>query len=106
MKKFFSFRGTTSQEDYWKVVIFLVIASFVVMLVERPFYYNRMTTGNNLLDASLTLLWIPVVWVWVALSRRRLRDISRSFLWLFCLPVPFLNLLAIVVFGSIPSKKA
>ena len=104
-KKHFSFFGTTSQEDYWKVIIFLVIAAFVVMLMERPFYYHRLTTGNPLLDASLTLLWIPVVGLWVATSRRRLRDAAQSFWWLLCLPVPFLNLLAIVVLGCLPSKK-
>ena len=105
MKTHFSFHGKTSQETYWKTIIFLVVAAFVVMLMERPFTYHRLTTGNSTLDASLILLWIPVLWLWIATSRRRLRDAAQSFWWLLCLPVPFLNLVAIITLGCLPAKK-
>ncbi len=105
MKTHFSFHGKTSQETYWKTIIFLVVAAFVVMLMERPFTYHRLTTGNSTLDASLILLWIPVLWLWIATSRRRLRDAAQSFWWLLCLPVPFLNLVAIITLGCLPAKN-
>ena len=105
VKRHFSFFGKTSQEDYWKILIFLVLASFVVMLIERPFYYLRLTTGSPALDLAFTLLWIPVVWMGVATSRRRLRDTAQSPWWLLCLPVPFLNLIAIIALGCLASKN-
>lgn len=78
----FSFEGRLNRKPYWLtniavgVVVILLVILAVVMFGERAF------AAFGLTMALLVILYIPLIWVSLALGAKRLHDRDKSAWWL------------------------
>src|SRR5207244_3320781 len=78
----FSFQGRLNRKPYWMtalatvVIIVLLIMFALIMFGEHDFW-----AGGSLL-AVLVILYIPLIWISLALGAKRLHDRDKSAWWL------------------------
>lgn len=109
IREFFSrytdFRGRTPRSGYWWVVLFLVLASFVMWALDMVFFQG--IYPQDLLDQGfgpVSLLFIAATLIPnLALGFRRLHDTNRSAWWLLIGLVPFAGAVVLLVFYLLPS---
>jgi len=97
MQQYFNFSGTAKRQEYWAVLIISIVLLIIgLVLVE----------GGSAL-ASLAALGILVasIWVMLATTIRRLRDAGLNTWWILLVFVPYVALVAQIVFGVIGSKE-
>ena len=96
MQQYFSFNGTAKRQEYWAVLIITIITTIVgLALVE----------GGSAVAALVALvLLVGTLWVLLATTVRRLRDAGLNVWWILLIFVPYVSLVAHIVFGVIGSK--
>jgi uncharacterized membrane protein YhaH (DUF805 family) len=78
----FSFRGRLSRKSYWMTIIatmaiiVLLLLLALSMLREHRFEFAAFTV------VILLILYIPLVWIGLAISAKRLHDRDKSAWWL------------------------
>jgi uncharacterized membrane protein YhaH (DUF805 family) len=78
----FSFRGRLNRKSYWMTIIatmaiiVLVLLLALSMLREHRFEFAAFTV------VILLILYIPLVWIGLAISAKRLHDRDKSAWWL------------------------
>jgi uncharacterized membrane protein YhaH (DUF805 family) len=78
----FSFQGRLNRKPYWMtilataVIIVLLIVFALIMFGEHDFW-----AGGSLL-ALLVVLYIPLIWINLAIGAKRLHDRDKSAWWL------------------------
>ena len=78
----FSFRGRLNRKRYWMTVIvtmaviILLLLLALVMMREQRFEFAALTV------VILLLLYIPLIWIGLAIGAKRLHDRDRSAWWL------------------------
>jgi uncharacterized membrane protein YhaH (DUF805 family) len=78
----FSFQGRLNRKPYWMtilataVIVILLIVFALVMFGEHDFW-----AGGALL-AVLVILYIPLIWISLAIGAKRLHDRDKSAWWL------------------------
>ncbi len=78
----FSFRGRLNRKRYWMTVIvtmaviILLLLLALVMMREQRFEFAALTV------VILLLLYIPLIWVGLAIGAKRLHDRDKSAWWL------------------------
>jgi uncharacterized membrane protein YhaH (DUF805 family) len=78
----FSFQGRLNRKPYWMtilataVIVLLLIVFALVMFGEHDFW-----AGGALL-AVLVILYIPLIWISLAIGAKRLHDRDKSAWWL------------------------
>lgn len=95
MQQYFNFNGTAKRQEYWAVLIISIVLLVVGMvLVEGGAVAALIALG--VLVASL--------WLLVATTVRRLRDAGLNAWWVILIFVPYISLIAHIVFGVVGSK--
>lgn len=96
MQQYFSFNGTAKRQEYWAVLIISILLLVVgLALVE----------GGSAVAALVALvLLVGALWVLFATTVRRLRDAGLNVWWILLIFVPYVSLVAHIVFGVIGSK--
>lgn len=95
----FVYRGRASRSAYWWFVLFEAIA-FVVL--ELLFVIPAATHSNPvivLFGIIVSIAWIYIALVGLALTIRRLHDIDRSGWWVLIGLVPFVGGIVLLVFS-------
>ena len=83
---YFDFRGRSSRSEYWWFLLFFMVVSFVVPLLD--------STQSGLISILAVLgLYIPVL----AVQVRRLHDINRSGWWILISFVPIVGAILLLV---------
>ena len=78
----FSFRGRLNRKRYWMTVIvtmaviILLLLLALVMMREQRFEFAALTV------VILLLLYIPLIWIGLAIGAKRLHDRDKSAWWL------------------------
>jgi len=78
----FSFRGRLNRKRYWMTVIvtmaviILLLLLALVMMREQRFEFAALTV------VILLLLYIPLIWIGLAIGAKRLHDRGKSAWWL------------------------
>ena len=90
-KKYATFRGRASRSEFWYWILFYVIVSIVLGIIENLFGWQITTatntdTGNTISYAYnagyLTSIWgLVVLLPTLAVSVRRLHDVNKSGWW-------------------------
>jgi len=93
MNHYFDFNGTAKRQEYWAVTILTWVAVVLGSLM-APF---------NPIVAIVILL--VALWVWVALSVRRLRDAGLNTWWIATAFIPYVSFVTMIVFGCIKSEE-
>lgn len=94
LKQYADFSGRARRKEYWMFVLFNIIVSFMLGIVDA-------LTGMTMLDGSIgTLGFIYTLAILVpslAVGARRLHDIGRSGWWMLIGLVPVIGFIVLIV---------
>ena len=101
LKKYAVFSGRARRKEYWFFVLFNIIISIVLAVIDGVTGSFSPEAGMGLLGGIYTLaVWIPGI----AVSVRRLHDTERSGWWLLIALVPLIGAIVLLVFMVQDSK--
>ena len=109
MNKYFSFDGLTTRSDYWATLIIIFLASVVFGFI-GGFSSTRgeLTDNSALVFSGLLTMFIGLVacgFANLALVARRCRDAGLSPWWTLVMIIPYVSIVASIVFGCIPTEN-
>lgn len=94
-KKYAVFRGRARRKEYWYFVLFTMIATLVLTLVDNLIGTYDHENGIGLLSAIYALIaFLPSISVGV----RRLHDTNRSGWWMLISLIPIIGPIVLLVF--------
>lgn len=99
LKKYAVFEGRARRKEFWMFVLFNLIISIVLSVVDGLIGTISAQTGMGLLSGVYSL---AVLIPGIAVSVRRLHDTSRSGWWLLLAFVPIAGI-ALIVFWAMDS---
>ena len=106
LKKYTVFTGRSRRKEYWFFVLFNILASLALAVVDYFTGTYNSAYGMGLLGGLYTLaVLIPAI----AVTVRRLHDTGRSGWWILIVLVPIIGgiwLLVLMVFDSQPGENA
>lgn len=105
LKQYYSFNGRSTRSQFWGTIIVNYFVSMFVILLGAGI--------SSIADGTGALIGVPLIflaiishfWVYLSVVYRRCNDagISTWFTWLAILP--YIALIACIVFGCIPTDK-
>ena len=94
LKKYADFSGRARRKEYWFFVLFNIIISIVLSIIDVTLGLNA--NGIGILSGLYTLgVLIPSI----AVGVRRLHDINKSGWWVLIVFVPFIGALVLLIFA-------
>ena len=101
LKKYAVFSGRSRRKEYWFFVLFNIIISIILAVIDGVTGTLDPESGMGLLGLVYTLaILIPAL----AVSVRRLHDTGRSGWWLLLLLIPLIGTIVILIFMVQDSK--
>ena len=95
LKKYAVFSGRSRRKEYWFFVLFVVIISIVLNIIDGLIGAYDRSMGAGLLSTIFSLaILIPSI----AVSVRRLHDINRTGWWVLIALVPLVGWIVFLVF--------
>ena len=101
LKKYAVFSGRARRKEYWFFVLFNIIISIVLAVIDGVTGSFSPEAGMGLLGGIYTL---AVLIPGIAVSVRRLHDTERSGWWLLIALVPLIGAIVLLVFTAQDSK--
>lgn len=88
-----TFTGRAARPEYWWWVLFSVVVSLVLGLLDSLLFHSQMGRGVGILGGIFSLATlIPSL----AVSVRRMHDVARSGWWLLIVLVPIIGALVLL----------
>lgn len=82
----FSFGGRINRKPFWLVTLLLVAIMIVVLIAVFAIWGGAVVSGNlsglGVLAVLLLVVYIPMLWISLALGAKRLHDRNKSAWWL------------------------
>lgn len=95
LRKYFVFEGRARRKEYWMFVLFSILISIVLSIVERVTGLYSAENGVGFLSSIYSLaILIPSITVGV----RRLHDTGKSGWWILIGLIPFIGSIVLIVF--------
>jgi uncharacterized membrane protein YhaH (DUF805 family) len=95
LRKYAVFSGRSRRKEYWFFVLFVVIISIVLNIIDGLIGAYDRSMGVGLLSTIFSLaILIPSI----AVSVRRLHDINRTGWWILIALVPLVGWIVLLVF--------
>ncbi len=95
LKKYAVFSGRSRRKEYWYFVLFVVIISIALSIIDSLLGTHHRESGAGLLSGLFSLaMLIPSI----AVSVRRLHDIDRTGWWVLISLVPLVGWRVLLVF--------
>jgi uncharacterized membrane protein YhaH (DUF805 family) len=82
MQLLFSFQGRLNRKPYWTVVITVTVVFILLLLLALAALREYGLEFLPVTIAILVLLYIPLIWIGLALGAKRLHDRGKSAWWL------------------------
>jgi len=82
MQLLFSFQGRLNRKPYWTVVITVTVVFILLLLLALAALREYGLEFLPVTIAILVLLYIPLIWIGLALGAKRLHDRDKSAWWL------------------------
>ena len=101
LKKYAVFSGRARRKEYWFFVLFNVIISLVLALIDVATDTFDSEAGIGLLG---TIYGIAVMIPSIAVLVRRLHDTNRSAWWILIAFVPLIGVIVLIVFMFLEGK--
>ena len=99
LKRYAQFSGRSRRKEYWMFILFVIIASVLIAIVESILGLDKMLETTGPISAMFSLgTLIP----YIAVAVRRLHDTNRSGWWLLLPLIPY----ALVVGGVVTMNMA
>lgn len=97
MQQYFNFNGTAKRQEYWAVLIFSIL-----LLIAGMVLVEGASTASALLALGAL---VASLWLLLATTIRRLRDAGLNSWWVILIFVPYISVVAHIVFGVVASKE-
>lgn len=95
---YFTFRGRTRRKGFWLFILFTVVASFALSMVDDALFYKEASDGAGNGSGPLAAVFQLLVFVpSISISVRRLHDTGRSGWWLLLPLLPMLVGLGLLI---------
>jgi uncharacterized membrane protein YhaH (DUF805 family) len=78
----FSFQGRLNRKPYWMTAIATVVIVILLLLIALIMIREHEFAFAGLMFALLVILYIPLVWIGLAIGAKRLHDRDKSAWWL------------------------
>ena len=78
----FSFQGRLNRKPYWMTAIVITILMIVLIVIAIAFFVEREIGAGIAVVALIALLYIPLIWIGLAVGAKRLHDRDKSAWWL------------------------
>ena len=78
----FSFQGRLNRKPYWMTVIATMVIIIVLLLFALILILEHRFEFAGLTLALLVILYIPLIWIGLAIGAKRLHDRDKSAWWL------------------------
>ena len=102
LRKYAVFNGRAQRAEYWYFVLFNMLATIILMVLDSMFGTLNAQTGYGLLSGLYALaVFIPSL----AVSLRRLHDIGKSGWWLLIALIPLIGAILLIVWFATDSKE-
>ena len=95
LKQYADFNGRSQRTEYWLFVLFCLVVSIVLAIVDRGIGTYSAAAGVGLLGGIFSL---AVLLPGIGVSVRRLHDTSRSGWWLLIALIPLIGEIVLLVF--------
>jgi uncharacterized membrane protein YhaH (DUF805 family) len=82
MQLLFSFQGRLNRKPYWMTVIATMVIIIVLLLFALILIREHRFEFAGLTLALLVILYIPLIWIGLAIGAKRLHDRDKSAWWL------------------------
>jgi uncharacterized membrane protein YhaH (DUF805 family) len=82
MQLLFSFQGRLNRKPYWMAVIATMVIIILLLLVALVMIREHRFEFAGLTMAILVILYVPLVWIGLAIGAKRLHDRDKSAWWL------------------------
>ncbi len=102
LKKYADFSGRARRKEYWFFVLFNIIVSILLAIVDVMLGLHAATMGIGILSGLYSL---AVIIPSIAVSVRRLHDINRTGWWVLIAFVPFIGALVLLVMALIAGTR-
>jgi uncharacterized membrane protein YhaH (DUF805 family) len=96
LKNYVGFQGRARRKEYWMFVLFSLIVSIVLSIIEAVANLSQVLTGLYSLAVLLPSLAVGV---------RRLHDTGRSGWWLLIALIPLIGAIILLVFMCLDSEE-
>ena len=100
LKKYAVFGGRARRKEYWYFVLFNLIISIILAVVDNVTGSFSAEVGMGLLGG---LYMLAVLIPGIAVSVRRLHDTDRSGWWLLIILVPLIGAIVLIIFMVLDS---
>lgn len=90
------FSGRASRTEYWMFILFNLIASTILIVLDAI---------SHIAPLFLFLYLLAVFLPSLAVQVRRLHDTNRSAWWFFLLLIPFIGSLVLLIFMVLPGDS-
>ncbi|KAF7785795.1 hypothetical protein PRUB_a0178 [Pseudoalteromonas rubra] len=100
-KNCFEFKGRARRKEYWVFVLFTILVSVVLGLIDIALGLYSEEAGLGLLSGLYALI---VIIPSIALSIRRLHDTGRRGWWLLISFIPLIGPIVLIVFYVMDSQ--
>ena len=101
LKKYAVFSGRSQRKEYWFFVLFSLIVTLVLSLVDSSVGLFDVEAGVGLLSGLYSLaVLVPSI----AVGVRRLHDTGRSGWWLLISLVPLIGVIVLIVLMALDSE--
>ena len=106
LKQYTDFNGRAQRTEYWLFVLFCIVVSVVLALIDRMIGTYNSTGGIGLLGGIFSL---AILLPGIAVAVRRLHDTGRTGWWLLIGLIPLIGEIVLLVFmvqDSAPGTNA
>ena len=100
LRKYFVFSGRARRKEYWMFILFNILISIGLSIVDRVTGLYSAESGVGLLS---TIYSLAVLIPSIAVGVRRLHDTNRSGWWMLICLVPFIGSIVLLVFFVLDS---
>lgn len=102
----FSFQGRIGRKTFWLSILAITVVAWVAIAIIMGIGAN-METGeiSPLALILLVLLYIPMIWISLALQAKRWHDRDKSAWWILLNLVPIINIWAFIETGFLKGTE-
>jgi len=96
-RRYVDFEGRSSRKEFWYFVLFYLIVSAVLTILDRTFFSSALGTDGSAIDPLTSIFGILSLIPNISVSVRRLHDTGRSGWWILLWLIPLVGWIPLVI---------
>ncbi len=96
-RRYVDFEGRSSRKEFWYFVLFYLIVSAVLTILDRTFFSSALGTDGSVIDPLTSIFGIVSLIPNISVSVRRLHDTGRSGWWVLLWLIPLVGWIPLLI---------